>query len=81
MNQTNKTIRWGVLGTARIAEKVGKAIQAAQGSTLDAIASRSIDKAESWAKQYGVPKSYGTYEALLEDDAIDALYIPLPQPS
>jgi len=78
LNQTNKTIRWGVLGTARIAEKVGKAIQAAQGSTLDAIASRSIDKAESWAKQYGVPKSYGTYEALLEDDAIDALYIPLP---
>ena len=41
-------------------------------------ASRSLDKAEAWARAHEVPKAYGSYEALLDDPDIDAVYIPLP---
>ncbi|MEQ8785617.1 MAG: Gfo/Idh/MocA family oxidoreductase [Pirellulaceae bacterium] len=73
------SIRWGILGTARIASRVvGPAIRAAEGSQLAAIASRSPERAEAWAGEHGAERSYVGYEALLDDPAIDAVYIPLP---
>ena len=71
-------VRWGVLGTAGIATKVGAAIHNAKGSELRAIASRDIEKAQKWAADHDAEKSYGSYEALLADPQIDAVYIPLP---
>ena len=77
MNNKN-LIRWGVMGTARIATRVRKAIQQTEGAELTAIASRSEQRALQWATEHGAQRSYGTYQALLEDPDLDAVYIPLP---
>jgi predicted dehydrogenase len=74
-----RKIRWGVLGVARIAtEKVIPAMQQGQWSEVTAIASRDIDKARSAAARLAIGKAYGSYEALLDDPDIDAIYNPLP---
>ena len=78
MTDTDNTIRWGILGTARIAEKVGRAIQQAQGAELVAIASRSADRAARWAADHNGLRSYGSYAELVEAPDIDAVYMPLP---
>ncbi len=72
-------IRWGVLGVAAIATK--KVIPAMQNCTLAevaGIASRDLGKAEEAAAGLGIRKAYGSYEALLADPEIDAVYNPLP---
>lgn len=72
-------IRWGVLSTARIGrEKVIPGIQHSSNGVVAAIASRNLEHAKTTAKQLGIEKAYGSYEALLEDTEIDAVYIPLP---
>ncbi|MDO8484189.1 MAG: Gfo/Idh/MocA family oxidoreductase [Candidatus Limnocylindrales bacterium] len=72
-------LRWGVLSTARIArEKVIPGIQRADRCTVVAIASRDLDRARSVADQAGIPVVHGSYEALLADPDVDAVYIPLP---
>jgi len=74
-----KKIRWGVLGTARIGtEKVIPAMQLGEYCTVTAIASRQLEKAQAAARQLGIEKAYGSYEELLADPEIDAVYIPLP---
>jgi len=74
-----KIIRWGVLGVAKIAvEKVIPAMQRGQLCEVAAIASREAQKAEHAAAKLGIPKAYGSYEALLADSQIDAVYVPLP---
>src|SRR4051812_29759424 len=75
---THQKVRWGIMGTARIADKVAPAIKAAAGSELWSVASRSAERAAIWAGQHGIPKSYGDYQALLDDDQVDAVYLPLP---
>ena len=72
-------VRWGVLGVARIAtEKVIPAMQRGQWSDVTALASRDLAKAQAAATRLGVPKAYGSYEALLADPDVDAIYNPLP---
>jgi predicted dehydrogenase len=72
-------IRWGVLGVAKIAtEKVIPAMQRGEWSEVTAIASRDLTKARAAAAKLGIPKAYGSYDALLEDPDIDAVYNPLP---
>ncbi|NQW04292.1 MAG: Gfo/Idh/MocA family oxidoreductase [Acidobacteria bacterium] len=74
-----KQIRWGVLGAASIAvEKVIPAMQAGRLTDVVAIASRDITKAQTAADALGIEKAYGSYEALLADPTIDAVYNPLP---
>ncbi len=73
-----KQIRWGILGTARIAEKVAAAIHAAPNASLEVIASRNLDRANNWATEHNVPRAVGSYEEVLQDPRIDAVYIPLP---
>jgi predicted dehydrogenase len=74
-----RKIRWGVLGAAKIAtEKVIPAMQRGQWSDVTAIASRDPEKARAAAAKLGIPKSYGSYEELLADQDIDAVYNPLP---
>ncbi|MFE5317424.1 Gfo/Idh/MocA family protein [Paenibacillus sp. NPDC056579] len=72
-------LRWGVLGCAGIAKRaVIPGIQQSQTGEVTAIASRDEQKARETAAQLNIPKSYGSYEAILADDTIDAVYIPLP---
>lgn len=75
----SKKLRWGVLSTANIGlKKVLPAMQLGQYSTVDAIASRDRNKAREAAGELGIPKAYGSYEELLADPDIDAIYNPLP---
>jgi predicted dehydrogenase len=72
-------VRWGVLSTADIATgKVIPAMQEGKYIQVTAIASRSLEKAKVAARQLGIPKAYGSYEELLADPDIDAIYNPLP---
>jgi len=72
-------LRFGVLSTANIGlKKVLPAMQRGQLTTVAAIASRDLAKAREAAKPLGIPKSYGSYEELLADPDIDAIYNPLP---
>jgi len=72
-------IRWGVLGAARIAlNKVIPAIQASRHNVVTALASRDPEKGAAAAASLNIPRVYDTYEALLADPAIDAVYVPLP---
>src|SRR5579863_8809425 len=72
-------IRWGVLGTALIAvQKVIPAMQRGKDSQVTAIASRDLRKARKTARALGIPKAYGSYDELLADPEIDAVYNPLP---
>ncbi|MHB8630282.1 MAG: Gfo/Idh/MocA family protein [Aggregatilineales bacterium] len=73
-----KRVRWGLLSTARINERLIPAIKESQRSELLGVASRSQSKADKYAKQWGIPRAYGSYEAMLADPAIDAVYISLP---
>ena len=74
-----KPVRWGVIGVAKIAvEKVIPAMQASSWSTIAAIASRDLDRAKQAALQLNIPRAYGSYEDLLADPDIEAVYNPLP---
>lgn len=72
-------IRWGVLGVANIAvKKVIPAMQKGERTEILAIASRDLDRARQAAAQLAIPKAYGSYEDLLADPDVDAIYNPLP---
>jgi predicted dehydrogenase len=74
-----RKIRWGVLGAAKIAiEKVIPAMQAGTLTEVTAIASRDLSKAQAAAARLGLAKAYGSYEELLADPDVDAIYNPLP---
>ncbi|MBN9673977.1 Gfo/Idh/MocA family protein [Roseibium aggregatum] len=76
---TGKEVRWGIVSTAKIGlEKVIPGIQRSKTGVAAAIASRGQDKAEAAAASLGIEKAYGSYEDLLADPEIDAIYNPLP---
>ncbi len=75
----SKRIRWGILGTANIAaRRVIPAIRQSRNGEVVAVASRNKEKAQAYAQEHAIPKSYGSYEALLSDPQLDAIYNPLP---
>ncbi len=72
-------IRWGVLGVANIAvKKVIPGMKLGRFCEMTAIASRDLERAQQAAEQVGIPKAYGSYQELLADPEIDAVYIPVP---
>ncbi|MFQ5742220.1 MAG: Gfo/Idh/MocA family protein [Acidobacteriota bacterium] len=72
-------LRWGVISTANIGRAaVNPAIQASTNGELVAVASRDDQRAREFAERASIPEYYGSYEALLDDERIDAVYIPLP---
>jgi predicted dehydrogenase len=74
-----KKVRWGVLGVANIAtKKVIPAMQKGERSEVVAIASRSLERARQAAEELGIAKAYGSYEELLADSEVEAIYNPLP---
>jgi D-xylose 1-dehydrogenase (NADP+, D-xylono-1,5-lactone-forming) len=75
----HKEVRWGILGAARIAiERVIPAMIESKSSKIVGIASRSEEKAKSVAEDFNIPHVYTSYEDLLGDPEIDAVYLPLP---
>jgi len=77
--EMSQKIRWGVLSTANIGlRKVLPAMLLGQHSTVTAIASRDLAKAKEAAAALGVPTAYGSYEELIADPNVDAIYNPLP---
>ena len=72
-------VRWGILSTALIArQKIIPAMRKSGLMELSAVASRSLAGAQALATELGIPKAYGSYEAMLADPAIEAIYNPLP---
>jgi predicted dehydrogenase len=71
-------IRWGLLSTAHINDALIEPIRQAGRSELVAVASRSLDKAQAYAQEKGIPKAHGSYEDLLADPNVDVIYISLP---
>lgn len=71
-------VRLGILGTAKIAHGFADGVAGSDSVRIDAVASRSSDSAAAFAAQHGIPRAHGSYEALLDDRQLDAVYIPLP---
>jgi predicted dehydrogenase len=79
MDTMSRKLRWGVLSTAAIGlKKVIPAMQLGQYTRVTAIASRDLDKARAAADRLGIENAYGSYEALMADPDVDAIYNPLP---
>jgi len=74
-----KPVRWGVLSVSKhFSFRIQPALKGSSTAEIAAIASRSLEKAEQAAREMSIPKAYGSYEKLLADPGIDAVYIPLP---
>jgi predicted dehydrogenase len=72
-------VKFGIISTANIGmEKVTPAMQKSAGCDIQAIASRNLDSAKAAAEKLGIPKAYGSYEEMLADPEIEAVYNPLP---
>lgn len=71
-------VRWGILSTARINAAVIPPLRDSPESEVVAVASRTQERADTYARQWRIPRVYGSYEALLEDPDIEAIYISLP---
>lgn len=79
--QTTKHIKWGILGLGKIAHKFATDLKTVSGCELHAVASRNQEKADDFAQQYGSKKAYDSYEKLVKDPEIDAIYIATPHSS
>jgi len=71
-------LRWGILGTARINRMLIPPLRVSPGNRLIAVASRELARGEAYAREWEIGRVHGSYEALLADPEIDAVYIPLP---
>ena len=73
-----RPLRWGLLGAARINRSIIPALRASPRSELVAVASRDPARAAAYAREWGIPRTFGRYEDLLADREIDVVYNPLP---
>jgi predicted dehydrogenase len=74
----DKILNWGLLSTAKINRALINPLRASKHTRLLAVASRSISSAESYAREWNIPRAHGSYEALLADPEIDVIYNSLP---
>jgi predicted dehydrogenase len=75
---STKPLNWGLLSTARINRAIITSLRESKHNHLQAVASRSQEAAEAYAKHWKIPRAHGSYEKLLADPEIDVIYIPLP---
>ena len=78
MTTSNTPLRIGILGAAKIARAFIAGVAPSQLVKVAGVASREASKAEAFANEYAIPKHYGSYDAMLADPSIDAVYNPLP---
>ncbi len=76
----SSSLRWGIIGTGSIAKKFASELPHSRTGCLVAVASRSQDKAQAFAGDFGNVRAHGTYEALLADPEVEAVYISTPHP-
>ena len=76
-----KKIRWGIISTGRIADWFVRDFHLVADAELAAVASRSDTTAREFASRHGIPRAYGSYEALFEDPGIDVIYLGTPHTS
>jgi predicted dehydrogenase len=77
--QSNRQLRWGILSTSSFAEKVFiPGLRRSASVDLAAVASRDLEKAQSYARKNNIATAYGSYDDLLADPSIDVVYIPMP---
>jgi predicted dehydrogenase len=74
----NKVYKWGIIGPGKIAAKFAEALLHLPDAELHAVASRDGEKAKQFAEKYAAAKSYDSYEALINDKEVDAVYIATP---
>ena len=72
------TVAWGLLSTARINRYILEAARKSDRAEVVVVASRTPERAEAYAQEHAIERAHGSYEALLEDPAVDAVYVPLP---
>lgn len=75
---TERVLRWGLISTAGINRAAIPAIRASARSELVAVASRDLNRAQTYARQWGIPRAHPSYEDLLADPDVDVVYNPLP---
>lgn len=75
-----KKVRWGILGAGAIAKAFVKGVSESASAVMQAIGSRSKDKADVFGSEYGIPNRHGSYEALISDPTVDAIYVCTPHP-
>ena len=73
-----KTIKWGILACGRIAKKFAVDLQLVEGAELVAVASRSQERAEAFAKEFPAKHVLGSYEALVALEDVDVIYVASP---
>ncbi len=73
-------IRWGILGTGNIARQFARGLTSVDGATLVAVGSRATETADAFGDEFAVPHRHSTYEALVADDDVDAIYVSTPHP-
>ena len=73
--------KWGILAPGKIAHKFATGLQAVPGAKLHAVGSRSLHRAEAFAKEYGADRAFGSYRELAEDPDTDIIYIATPHPA
>ncbi|MDO8585674.1 MAG: aldo/keto reductase [Armatimonadota bacterium] len=73
-------LSWGIISTGRISGVFAKGVAASKTGQVTAVASRTQDKADKFGEEHGIPRRYGSYEALLADPDVEAVYISTPHP-
>jgi predicted dehydrogenase len=75
---SDKKFKWGILGPGRIAHQFAYGLKVIDDATLYAVASSNLERAETFANEYGGAKTYNSYEALINDPQVDGIYISTP---
>jgi D-xylose 1-dehydrogenase (NADP+, D-xylono-1,5-lactone-forming) len=75
---TKRILNWGLLSTARINRALIPPLRASKRNEVVAVASRSLEQAETYAREWDIPRVFGSYEALLDDPDVDVIYNSLP---
>lgn len=79
-NEFTKKIKWGIMGTGGIAKQFTGDLAFARNAELVAVGSRKKESADHFAEAYSIPRTYGSYEELVQDPDIDAIYVATPHP-
>lgn len=80
MTMAMRPVRWGIIGAGAIARRLSRCFTAAPNNVGYAIASRSEERAAAFAQEFGFPVAYGSYEELVADAQVDAVYVATPHP-
>jgi len=77
---SEQPVAWGIIGAGAIAKAFVHGVGESANAEVVAVASRSLDKAEAFAKEHGIAAAHGSYDAILADDSVEAVYIATPHP-